>query len=184
MSLAGSHKYLQKTLRGFGFFETILYLALFSLMATALLNFSWDVLDLGTKERSSRSVFSDARFASERINYFIRHSAGIDTGNSVFGSNSGKLVLNTLGDSGDTVTIDIQSGNLVLSETGRTDVVLNSPLTQVEGLEFHRYGTVEDGSEYVDFTLTLQSVNYEESVSSQQARTSVQGGAFIRNDNL
>lgn len=170
----------RKTLRGFSFFEVILYLGLFSLMATALFQFSWNVFDLEAKDRTSRRVFSDARFIAERVNYFIRNSGGVDANASVFENANGKLVLNVL-DSSDTITVEVQNGNVVLTETGEPAVVLNNADTRVENLTFLKYGEAGDGSEYVDFTLTLESVGNDTARSPYQATTTLQSGAYIRN---
>lgn len=171
---------MQQTLRGFSFFEIILYLGLFSVMATALLQFSWNVLDLGIKDRVSRQVFSDARFVTERIGYFIRNASGIDTGASIFDDANGRLVLNVLGSS-DTVTIDIQNGAVVLTETGRPAVVLNGADSKVGSLTFLNYGTRADRSEYADFTLVLESAGNDIAGSPYQATTTLRSGSFIRN---
>lgn len=170
----------RKTLRGFSFFEVILYLGLFSLMATALFQFSWNVFDLGIKDRASRRVFFDARFIAERVNYFIRNSASVDADASVFENAHSRLVLNAL-DSSDTVTMEIQNGNVVLTETGEPAVVLNSADTQVVNLTFLKYGAEADGSEYIDFTLTLESAGNDSARSPYQATTTLQSGAYIRN---
>ena len=173
---------MRKTLRGFSFVEVILYLGLFSVMATALFAFSWNVLDLGVKDRASRQVFSGARFITERINYFIRNASGIDADASVFNNADGKLVLKVLGSS-DTVTITLQNGNVVLIETGQPATVLNGSDTKAGSLTFLNYGSPADGSEYIDFALTLESVkNDTEARSPYQATTTLQSGAFIRND--
>jgi hypothetical protein len=170
----------RKTLRGFSFFEVIIYLGLFSMMATALFQFSWDVFDLGTKDRTSRRVLADARFVTERVNYFIRNAGGVDTNASVFGDANGKLVLNVL-DSGNTVTIELQNGNIVLTETGQVAVNLNSNDTKTASLAFIKYGSSEDGSEYIDFTFALESAQNNSSRSPYQAATTLQSGAYIRN---
>lgn len=171
---------MRKTLRGFSFFEVILYLGLFSVMATALLQFSWNVLDLGTKDRTGRQVFSDARFVTQRIGYFIRNASGIDTGASIFDDADGKLVLRVLGSS-DTVTIELQNGDVILTETGQPGVALNGDDTQAESLTFLDYGTEADGSEYVDLTLVLESAGNDTADSPYQAATTLRSGAFIRN---
>lgn len=169
-----------KTLRGFTFFEVIIYLGLFSLLATALFQFAWNVFDLEMKDRTSRRVFSDARFVSERVNYFIRNAGGVDAGASVFENTNGKLVLNVL-DSSDTITIEIQNGNVVLAETGQAAVNLNSNDTKATGLTFTRYGSEAEGSEYIDFTLALESEQNDTARSPYQSETEIQSGAYIRN---
>lgn len=174
---------MTKTLRGFTFFEVIIYLGLFSLMATALFQFALNIFDLEVKDRTSRRVFSDARFISERINYFIRNAGGIDENASVFEDANGKLTLNVIG-SGDTTTIEIQNGKVVLKESGEEDVNLNSADTQITNLMFTKYGAEADGSEYIDFTLTLESVGNNTTRSPYQSETEIQSGTYIRNSGL
>jgi hypothetical protein len=173
-------KKTRKILRGFTFFEVIIYLGLFSFMAMALFNFAWNIFDLQSKDYMARRVFSEARFVTERVNYFIRNSSKIDTDASVLEDGNGKLVLNVLG-SGDTVTIEVQNGDVLLMETGQGAVNLNSGDTKVAGLTFIKYGSSEDGSEYIGFTLDLESAQNDFGRSPYQAETKIQSGAFIRN---
>ncbi|MEI8097144.1 MAG: type II secretion system protein [Candidatus Moraniibacteriota bacterium] len=175
---------MKKKLRGFSLFEVILYLGLFSMMATALLQFSWNVLDLGTKDRTARQVFSDARFITERLNSFVRSAESIDTGASTWNDPNGKLVLDALGSS-DTRTITIQNGNIILAETGNPDVILNSLDSKVESLTFSKYGSRDETSEYVEFVFIMKSAKNDESPSSQyKTMTTINGGAFIRNSGV
>lgn len=175
---------MKKKLRGFSFFEVVLYLALFSAMATALLQFSWNVIDLGVKDRTARQVFSDARFIAERIDFFIRNAESIDTNASLLDASNGKLVLKKIGSS-DTVTIDIQNGDVTLTETGTPGVILHSSDSKAESLLFSEYGSRSEGSEYVHFVLALKSTKNDDTISSQyKTSTTIKGGAFIRNSGV
>ena len=173
---------MKKSLRGFTFFEVIIYLGIFSLMATALFSFSWDMIDLGTKDRTSREVFSDARMVSEQVKYLIRNASGVDQENSTWDDARGKLILQKLGTS-DTTTIDIQNDTVTLTETGRSDISLHSSDVRVTELRFSEYGTRADASEYIGFTLTFESVQ-NGTRSPSRATTTIQGGAFIRNSGI
>ena len=174
---------MKKNLKGFTLFEVILYLAIFFLMAVALLNFSWDMLDLGTKDRTLRTTVSDARFISERLTSLIRTSSGVDDGASVLDDDNGRLVLKKLGSS-DTVTIDIQNGLVTVTETGQPAVALHSADTEVPILRFQKYGSAADGSEYAGFSLALQSVGTGTARAPYEAMTTLRGGAFLRNNGL
>lgn len=170
----------RKILRGFTFFEVILYLGLFAALAPALFQFFWNVLDLGNKDYASRRVFSDARLATERIDYFIRNAESIDTDNSVFDNANGKLVLNKFGGSG-TLTLAIEDNKIMVAETGQPAAALNGPDSRVTGFTLTRYGDRATASEYVDFTLTLQSAQYDTARAPYQAATTLRAGAFLRN---
>lgn len=174
---------MRKTLPGFSLFETVLYLALFSLLAIALFRFSWDVFDLHTKNQVLDAVFSDARLVTSRIDMLIRNASGINGAASRFDTADGKLVLEQLG-SGNTVTIDIQNGNVVLTESGQPGTVLNSPKSKVVGLTFSKHGTQVDGSEYVSFSLSLGSGVSSVVPADFSENTTIEGGDFIRNSGL
>lgn len=183
MMMNQKHKQLiRKTLPGFSFFEVLLYLGIFSIMATALFTFSWDVIRLGTKERIGQQVFAEGRFVSERLKYFIRNSDGIDIDASRLGDTDGKIVLKKRGSS-DRITIDIQNGHIVLGETGKADVKLTSDVTSVTALTFTPYGSREDASQYVDFTLVL-GLGSSGARAEYSTTMTIQSGVFIRNSGL
>lgn len=175
---------MRNTRPGFSFFETILYLALFSLLAVGLFHFSFDVLDLGTKDRTSRHVFSDARFVAERMKYFIRNASGIDENASILDDANGKIVLEQVGSS-DTVTISIDDGVVALTQANHPGASLSSPDSRVQSLTFQKYGTDTDGSEYVGFVLVLESAGNDTTApSAYEATTTLRGGASIRNSGI
>lgn len=171
-------------LKGFTLFEVLIYLGIFFFMAGALLSFSWDVLDLGNKDRIGRHVFSDARFVTERLKSLIRESSGADISASVWNDANGKLVLEKLGSS-DTVTIELQDGIVTLIESGQPSVRLHSTDTRVTELRFVRYGSQTESSEYIDFTLGCESAQKSmDTRSLYDATTTIQSGVAMRNSGL
>lgn len=170
-----------KTLRAFSFFEVLIYMGIFSLIATGLLAFAWDVLHLSEQDRAARQVYSEARVTSERLKYLIRNSAGIDVPASRMSDADGKLVLNQLGSSG-TLTIDLDGGRIRLSESGQGEVKLTSANVRVTDLTFLDYGSAADASEFVSFSLTLESPS--ETRPTAAAATTIESGAFIRNSGV
>ncbi len=175
---------MRRTRSGFSFFETILYLALFSLLAVTLFRFSFDAFGLGIKDRISRHVFSDARFVAIRMHSILRNASGIDTGESVWNDPDGRVVLEQVGSS-DTATISVESGRVTLTESGHPGVALHSFESKVRELTFQRYGSREDGSEYVGFVLELESAGNDTTAPTEYgAITTLRGGAFIRNSGI
>ena len=172
-----------KTLAGFTLFETILYIALFSLMAVAVLQFAWNTLDLGTKGQSFRQVHSEARFVSMRLNNLIRESEGVNTVDSLLDDPAGKLVLEKLGSS-DTVTIELQNSRITLTETGGESIPLQSLGTVTTELRFTMEGNSTDQSEYVGYNFLLQSEGNESKRNVYQAIARIFSGASIRNSGL
>lgn len=174
---------IRQTYRGFSFFETILYVALFAVLATALLRFSWDIFDMGVKDRSSRTVFSETRFIASRLEMLIRNASGIDSGASVFNDDAGKIVLEQP-NSSDTITILLQDGDILLIEGSSDAVRLNASDTQATKLSFLAYGTADDKAEYISFELSLSMVNNDVLPAAYQSGAAVTGGAQLRNSGL
>src|SRR3989344_7372816 len=63
--------------KGFTLIELILYMALVSIVLTAIVPFAWNIIGGGVKSSAQQEVFSQARFVSERIKYEIRNASGI-----------------------------------------------------------------------------------------------------------
>lgn len=174
---------MRKTLRGFTFFEVLIYLALFSSLMLALMNFSWNMFDLEAKGETERSIFSQSRQTSERLNGLIRNAAGIDTAASEFDTTLGTLVLEQLGTS-DTVTIGVESGQVTVTETGTSGVALQGSDTETVRLEFTKYGDQSDGSEYVGYMLEVESAENDATRAPYRGTATLHSGAFIRNSGL
>ncbi len=66
--------------KGFTYIEAILYVAILSVMLSALIPFTWSIIEGGTQSATQQEVSSNARFISERIKYEIRNATGINTG--------------------------------------------------------------------------------------------------------
>lgn len=62
---------------GFTYVEAILYIAIISIMLTALIPFTWNIVEGGTKSATQQEVSSQARAISERIVYEIRNAVDI-----------------------------------------------------------------------------------------------------------
>ena len=175
---------MRHSLKGFSYFEVILYLALFSLLATTLLTFSWDVLNLTDSEDTRGIVLSDARFVSEKLNELLRNAAGIEDTSSIFDENTGKIVL-LQPNSSDTITIELSSGQVLFTESGSSATPLNSSDSQVSTLRFEKYGSSENHSEYIGYTLTVDTPQIDTQTPARyQASTTLQSGAFIRNSGI
>lgn len=170
-------------LKGFTLFETLLYLGIFAILSFGLLAFTWNISDLSVKESVSRQTSSDARFVAMRLETLIREAASVDEGSSVFDDADGRLVLGQPGSS-DTVTISLSGGRVTLMGTGMDPVALHASSTAVSELRFEHVGSAADGSEYVGFTLVMQSAQDGQSRASYDAVTTLRSGAFLRNQDL
>lgn len=169
---------MKKKLHGFTFIEVILYIGLFSLLGTALLTFTWDIFKLSEEGNTERLVTEGGRFVMERMKYDIRGAAGIDTEASVFDSPDGKLVLDELGSS-NTLTFELQNGQVVMQESGQEAIVLQPRDTHATALLFKRFPSPDHSVEYITITLTFETllqapIEYASSLTFET-------GAVIRN---
>ncbi len=62
---------------GFTFVEAILYVAIISILLTALIPFTWNIIEGASKSAVQEEVSSQARLISERIKYEIRNAVDI-----------------------------------------------------------------------------------------------------------
>lgn len=169
---------MKKKLHGFTFIEVILYIGLFSLLGTALLTFTWDIFKLSEEGNTERLVTEGGRFVMERMKYDIRGAAGVDTEASVFDSANGKLVLEKLGSS-DTVTFELQNGQVVMQESGQEAVVLQPRNTYATALLFERFSPPDHSVEYITITLTFETIL--QAPIEYASSLTLETGAVIRN---
>lgn len=70
-------KFFYRSQAGFTFVEAIIYVSIISIMLTALIPFTWNIVEGGTKSATQEEVSSQARTISERIKYEIRNAVAI-----------------------------------------------------------------------------------------------------------
>src|SRR3990167_6083350 len=70
--ISNSHK-------GFTFIELILYVAIVTIILSAIVPFAWSAIETGVKSAVQQEVNANARYISERIKYEIRNSIGINS---------------------------------------------------------------------------------------------------------
>lgn len=173
---------MKRTLRGFSYFEVILYLGLFSMLATALFQYSWDAIDLSIKNRTERRILSDARILSERLNAIIRNASSIDMVDSVFETEQSKLVLTD--DSGDTIQVAIVNGQLLLSRDG-TQIALHSSQSRLISFWLSATGQAINHSEAVSYSLTMDTIDSDAVTDALYiAPITIRSGGFIRMSGL
>src|SRR3990167_11538866 len=64
---------------GFTLIELILYVALITIILSAIVPFAWNTVQTGVKSAVQQEVNANARYISERIKYEIRNSTGINS---------------------------------------------------------------------------------------------------------
>jgi Tfp pilus assembly protein PilE len=118
--------------RGFTFIEAILYVAIVSVMLSALIPFAWDIIEGGARSSVQQEVSSNARFISERIKYEIRNATGINgTTDCASASKIISLVNNNAGLNPTIITYT--SPNITIKQGAGATVNLNSADVLISG---------------------------------------------------
>lgn len=163
--------------QGFTFIELILYLAIVSIMMTALIPFAWNVIGGGVKSATEQEVFSQARYISERIKYEVRNASGI---NSVSAT---QISLATFDAATNPTIITSTSGNITIKQGAGATVNLNSTDTKISSFTFTNYTSADNATKNIQFVMTV-AANYPNAGSRQEYNesTTLESDAEVRSN--
>lgn len=164
-----------KTERGFTFIELILYVAIVTIILSAIVPFAWSAIQTGVKSSVQQEVNANARYISERIKYEIRNSIGI---NSV-AATSISLVTST--PATNPTIIDLLAGNIRIKQGTASAVNLNSANTVINSLTFTNYTSSGNQTEHIGFTMTI-AASYGAVRQEYQDSIVIRGSAEIRSN--
>ena len=158
---------------GFTFVELILYIAIVTIMLSALVPFAWNIIGAASKSNTEQEVFSQARFVSERIKYEIRSATGI---NSVAATS---ISLVTLVPATNPTVIDFAGGNIRVKQGVGVVVVMNSPDVVISGLTFTNNTSGDNKTKNISYVFTL-SANYGSTRQEFVETTTIRSSAEVR----
>jgi len=165
----------KKLQKGFTFIELLLYLGILTIMLSAIIPYAWNIIGGGQKSNTQEEVFSQARFIAERIKYEIRNASGI---NSVTAT---AISLSKTEAQLNPTVIDLNSGNIRITQGAGSPVVLNSPDTTISALTFTNYTSGDNKTKNIKFTFTLES-NYNSVRQEFTETTTITGDAEVRSN--
>ncbi|HSW96876.1 MAG TPA: prepilin-type N-terminal cleavage/methylation domain-containing protein [Candidatus Saccharimonadales bacterium] len=165
------------TQKGITLIETIIYIAIVSLIMTSLIPFAWNVIEGGVKSSTEQEVFDNARFISEQIKYQIRNATGI---NSV---SSTQISLATANSATNPTIIGVSGTNLTMQQGAGSALNLNSQNATVSGVTFMTYTSGDNKTKNIQFVFTVNA-NYSGSGSRQELNesTTIEGDAEVRSN--
>lgn len=145
--------------RGFTFIELILYVAIVSVILTALIPFVWNIVEGGSKSSVQQEVSGNARYIGERIKYEIRNSYGINF--PAAGASGTQLVLceNISNCSSNPTTITFLGSNITIQDKGAGTVQLNSNDVVISGLTFTNNTSADNKTKNASFSFTVSQAN-------------------------
>lgn len=172
---------------GFTLIETILYVAIASVVLVSLSQFGWNIIGVSTKNNIHQDIVSDSRFALDQISLAIRNATDIDTANSDFDTNiastpGSKLTLRGTAPN-DPVVFDVSSGSLRMQIGTNTPVLLTSNGTFIETLIFTDNSAPDGRSKNIHYELSV-TANPSSSRQEYQATTHLRGDTELRSNNL
>lgn len=123
---------------GFTLIELIFTIALMVILGTAVALFATDIFKTKAKSIAVTEVQQNARFAMNKISYYIRNSEnGINAGSSSFSpSDPGTLYLNMGTGPGDDIEFSIVSGRLQMTVGGGSPEFITTDEVQITSMIF------------------------------------------------
>lgn len=140
---------VEENRNGFTLIELILYVAIVTIVISALIPFAIGIVQSSAKSSFQQEVTGSARLISERIKYEIRNSIGI---NSVAATSISLIVSDS---SKNPTIIDLASGKIRIKQGAAAVVNLNSNDTNVSGLTFTNYTSLDNKTKHIQFSFTI-----------------------------
>lgn len=160
---------------GFTLLELILYLAIVTIVMSALIPFAWSIITSGAKNSTQQHVFSQARFVSEKIRWSIRNATNI---NSVTAT-SISLATSDLGTN--PTVFDLSGGQIRITLAGGTPINLLANNTTAANLTFTNLSSVDNKTKNILYSLTLEA-NFGSAGHEYQETTTIEGAAELRSN--
>ena len=173
--ISNSHK-------GFTFIELILYVAIVTIILSAIVPFAWSAIETGVKSAVQQEVNANARYISERIKYEIRNSIGI---NSVAAA-SISLATSTTATNPTIIDRDLPTGNIRITQGAASPVNLNSANTVINSLTFTDFTDYVSGNfktKHIRFVMTV-AASFAPARQEYQDSVVVESSAEVRSNPL
>ena len=143
--------------KGFSIIEIIIYLAIFTIISTVVINSFIIVLASFSTIKNNQNILNSGTIAMDRMSYEIRQAKSIDVINSTFSSDTGVLCLKD--ESGTSCitkfnkngnTLNLFQNNVLVGNLLASNIILNK-------LMFNRISTTN--SEAVKIKMEIQDVH-------------------------
>lgn len=168
--------YARSFQKGFTLIELILYIAIVTIMMSALVPFTWGILGNSIKSSTEQEVYTQARYVSERIKQEIRNANGINSVNSP----EGTIDLNTTTNA--TTVIDLSGGKIRIKYgAAGTPNPLNSTDTTISALTFTNNTSVDSKTKNISFSFTIAD-NYSSTRQEYIETLNIQSSAEVRSN--
>lgn len=166
---------------GVSLLEVIVYMAILLVVVTVITSFVIDIIQIKNRSRAERITYQEARYILERINSKIRRAPGIDTGNSIFDQDDGKLVLKSpeAATNLTQIWLDTETGRIYEKMGDSPEEAISSDVMNVTQLEFKQVvSSVVQSS--IETIVTVEYIDVGR--ADLRASTSLFSNASVRNN--
>lgn len=159
---------------GMSLIEILLYFGLLSIVTTAVLSFSIQVLNLSGKSDINNELQSNIEFVMKKITASIHTADGVNDANSIFDNDTGKLALNVPTPVSSPTSYYLSNGAIYLSEGAQTAVKMSSDFISCTQLKFTKV-EVNKAPDQIIIDVFCQPLNteYQGVVSDMSLHTTV-----------
>lgn len=159
---------------GFTMIETLLYIAIISVIVTSFVLYGWNIIQGGAKSSHQEEVSSTARYVSQRIKYEIRNASAI---NSVSAT---EISLAEIDSAKNPTVISFATGQITVKQGTGATVAINPSSTNISSFVFTNYSSGDSKTKNVQFAFTIES-NYP-SIGNVKDSLSIEGDAELRSN--
>lgn len=160
--------------RGFTLIETLLYMAIISIVVSTFVFYGINIIQSGAKSSHQEEANSAARNISQKIKYEIRNASGI---NSV----SANLISLSETDSAiDPTIISYSNGGLTIKRGSGPAIALNPSSTNITSLAFADYSSLDNNTKNIQFIFTIECIY--PSIGNIKESMTVTGDAELRSN--
>lgn len=173
--------------KGFTLIEVLLYIAIVTVIMSAMMLFAWNVIILGAKNNSQQELYAQARIISERINFEIRNANDINIASSTFdvdliSNPSHQLSLATDAPNNPTL-FQVVSGILHIKKGVAGSTALHSNSIVVTSLIFTNYSSIDGKTKHCGYEMTVSRTS-SSAAQQYQGTVTLKSSAEVRSNPL
>lgn len=129
--------------KGFTLIEILLYMTIATVILFAIISFSMGITDVNRKTVDMQEIATNMDYIGNKLSFSVYSATSIDSGNSIFSNDTGKLSLNMpiAGDSPTSIYLD--SGWVYLKEGNSAAIKINSDSIKCTQLRFLKISNVK-----------------------------------------
>ena len=160
--------------KGMSLVEILLYFGLLSIVTTAVLTFSIQVLNLSGKSGSNNELQGNVEFMVKNITSSIHQADSLNDAGSIYDNDTGRLSLNMPAPSSSPTTYYLSNGEIFFSEGVQSPVQISSELISCSQMKFQKISVNKAPDQIIlDIFCEPPNTQYQDVVSDISIHTSI-----------